>query len=606
MSDHLGPFDQDPTVDSSLFDELYALAAGHADAQLSREERQRLESLLINNDDLCDRFLDYMQMMSALENEPTWLREYLAQGTDILDETKDASPSVIPSLDIKDMDVFTTGILSEEDTLDPEPSVLGFLGDYTKSFFAFLSRPNVFSLLLAIGLPSLILVVLVFQSSINGPVPQQHSVAMVTQTYKCVWSESSDSLSAGSNLFAGEQLQLTEGLLEITFARGSTVLLKGPATFSITNGDRGFLHDGSLVAKVRKGSDRFTIRTPAIDVVDLGTEFGVCVDDKKRTADVEVFQGEVALQAANEKQPNKELRESLVAGQAVRVEVANRQGALPIIRKITPTTDTFVRYIPVVPVKPDALENSRVVLADFSDGEGSSHVDQYPGIGGLGWATGWRVEKTKHYKWSISTEETNPLLGGGKYLHVLLERESDRSNKAEGTHIERQLAMTGGVDLTKPYVVSFDYRIDALDGFPKQGEWLTLCSRSSKSSGNGWHISLIHQRDHQSGNWSFWCHDKTGEVARIDSEIPVREGDTYSFRILVDPETAQWTPSIAVNGGKWIEFESMGMRSNGTAKQNDYWPLLHLYCRMVDDSKGKDTKKISFSLDSFRIAEAKL
>jgi hypothetical protein len=112
MSDSLEPFDQEPAAGIPLLDELYALAAGHADEQLSREEAQRLESLLADHGELCDRFLDYMQMMSALESEPTRLREYLAQGTDISDEDpgpRDASPSVIPSFDIKDADVYVTG-----------------------------------------------------------------------------------------------------------------------------------------------------------------------------------------------------------------------------------------------------------------------------------------------------------------------------------------------------------------------------------------------------------------------------------------------------------------------------------------------------------------
>ena len=613
MNDPRKPHDRDPAVDPSLLDELYALAAGHADGQLNREEKQRLESLLVDHSDLCDRFLDYMQMMSALENEPTRLREYLAQGTDISDELQDASPSVIPSFDINDPDAITKEVMGQQEAPAAGSPVLGFLGDCIKTGFSFLSRPNVLSILLAVGLPVLILVVLAIQLP-DRPASRQ-LVATITQTHECVWSKEGQSLPVGSNLYAGEQLRLAKGLVEIVYSQGSTVLLEGPATFNVADGDQGFLHSGSLVAKVGKGAEGFTIQTPAIDVVDLGTEFGVCVDEKQGTAKVEVFQGEVVLQAADKKQPSIKLRESLMAGQAVRVEMAGRQGTLPIVRKIATAKDTFVRQIPLLtPGMPKSLpESPKAVVADFSGGEGVSNANQFPGTAGSGWTTGWLVKEFNGLKWSTSIEQANPILGGGKYLQVLFESESDASNGYLGAEIERRLSVTDGVDLTKPYMVSFNFRVDALDGFVGPGDRLSLCSRClpkvegkrEGQSSSGWHFSIVaddamHRR---SMHWAIVGTNKSGKVTIINSGIPVNVGNVYSFRIFVDPTTAQWTPSIAVNGGEWIEFKTMGMRSKGTAKQNDYWPVLYFYYRLSGVDKGKEVKRTEFSVDSIRYTQ---
>ncbi|MBN1589186.1 MAG: hypothetical protein JW888_06710, partial [Pirellulales bacterium] len=217
-----------------------------------------------------------------------------------------------------------------------------------------------------------------------------------------------------------------------------------------------------------------------------------------------------------------------------------------------------------------------------------------------------------------SIEQSSPLLGGGKYLSVLVERKAGGSNALVSTAIDRQLALTGQVDLTKPHVISLNLRLDALNHFTDAKDRLSICTRNvpqaafslSESASSGWHICICGAPSHyakfaRSQHWAFLQRDEQGRLIAVDSGITPQAGETYSFKILVDPGARQWTPSIAVNGGKWTTFNSIGMRSPGTAEENGYWPFLHFYCQLRGGNEGESVEKVGFSLDSVRITPAR-
>jgi hypothetical protein len=86
-------------------------------------------------------------------------------------------------------------------------------------------------------------------------------------------------------------LALTEGEIELTYGTGTKILLVGPAEF-VVDAAGGKLHRGGLVASVTEAGHGFTIETPNGKIVDLGTEFGVAVDDFG-FSEVSVFHGKV-------------------------------------------------------------------------------------------------------------------------------------------------------------------------------------------------------------------------------------------------------------------------------------------------------------------------
>ena len=93
---------------------------------------------------------------------------------------------------------------------------------------------------------------------------------------------------------AKARLHLEVGLARLDFRNGATVTLQGPAEFEILSTDRTILTSGILTASIPESAVGFEVVTPTMDVVDLGTAFGVSVGADGET-DVCVFEGEVEV-----------------------------------------------------------------------------------------------------------------------------------------------------------------------------------------------------------------------------------------------------------------------------------------------------------------------
>lgn len=555
-------------------EQLRGLIQALHEERITPEESARLEQWICQNEEARWVYVRYMNLVALLH----W------------DRSEEFEPERVAPKSAKE----TT----------PSP-IVDILGDIFQVGVNFFSRSFVWTLLLTVGLPGILLYMLVLSMSQQSS--PEMPVATVTRTHECIWSEDSSFWRPGADLYANQRLELHKGLVEITFARGAKVLLEGPATFTVAGGGLGFLRDGSLVAMVEKGAEGFAIRTPALSIVDLGTEFGVRVVDEKGTGDVEVFHGKVELRAKAKDDPKNTMRQYLTMGQAARVEVSAADAALPTVRQVAPAVSKFVRQMPV----------SGVIVANFSGGAGNTRSDQFPGTAGSGWATGWNVGahgNSKELSCVAAIDESSPLLGGGEYLRVLAERKAGNTDPDEWAAIDRRLAVTDVVDLTKPHVVTFNLRIDSLASFTKAGDRLSICTRNVElsrfvlpgSMSSGWHICMVgqggtSQKLARSRNWYFLHRDEKGRSFGVDSGITPSEGSTYSFRIVVDPPARRWTPSIAVDGGKWTEYEALGMRSKGTAEKNGYWPYLNLFWQLQGSEKEGDVERIGFSVDSIRI-----
>jgi ferric-dicitrate binding protein FerR (iron transport regulator) len=109
-------------------------------------------------------------------------------------------------------------------------------------------------------------------------------------------------LAAGEELHRGQQLQLASGLVEIAFDSGAVVTLEGPAALQLTSAWEAVLHRGTLKAQVPKEAIGFRVSNPAVEVVDLGTEFSMVTDDRGAT-EVFVLKGSVETRAGEESQP---------------------------------------------------------------------------------------------------------------------------------------------------------------------------------------------------------------------------------------------------------------------------------------------------------------
>ncbi len=115
---------------------------------------------------------------------------------------------------------------------------------------------------------------------------------IIGMTSDTTWENPGAKVDALLRFKTHETIHVLTGLVRIEFVSGAKVILQAPAVFTPTGPDSGQLDRGRLTGKATNGNFRLT--TKAAEVIDLGTEFGVAVDDVTGT-DVLVFDGEVEV-----------------------------------------------------------------------------------------------------------------------------------------------------------------------------------------------------------------------------------------------------------------------------------------------------------------------
>jgi ferric-dicitrate binding protein FerR (iron transport regulator) len=117
-------------------------------------------------------------------------------------------------------------------------------------------------------------------------------VAQITGAKDAQWRGEAKGLQPGASLHRGQRIELRAGLAEITFDSGARVVLEGAASFEVNSAWEATLRRGALKASVPPEAVGFRVSNPAVEVVDLGTEFTM-IADGKGGADVLVLKGEV-------------------------------------------------------------------------------------------------------------------------------------------------------------------------------------------------------------------------------------------------------------------------------------------------------------------------
>jgi ferric-dicitrate binding protein FerR (iron transport regulator) len=121
------------------------------------------------------------------------------------------------------------------------------------------------------------------------------AVAVLTRGVNLVWE--SEAHAPGSPLTPG-WLYLKSGLAQIEFYQGARVTLEGPAAFQLISSSEVQCTSGKLSAHVPPQAKGFRVQTPKGLIVDLGTDFGLDLNDP--AAPVHVFKGEVELHGATD------------------------------------------------------------------------------------------------------------------------------------------------------------------------------------------------------------------------------------------------------------------------------------------------------------------
>ena len=148
----------------------------------------------------------------------------------------------------------------------------------------------------------------------------QPIVARLTGTIEATWQgDAALAPAPGSHLRLKRRLSLASGLAQLAFNKGATIVVEGPASFTLSDENGLRLDFGRIVARVPEPARGFAVETPHARIVDLGTEFGVVVEQQGQTL-LHVHDGQVELALHDQPGSDSQL---VVGGQAVRVEKAS-------------------------------------------------------------------------------------------------------------------------------------------------------------------------------------------------------------------------------------------------------------------------------------------
>ena len=278
----------------------------HFDDALSSEDAARLEQWLQNGDNL-DQWAARAELHADLRRS-LQRRGIQQQARDSFSElnSQSSGQEAIPNI--------------QQHTLTPEKSPVGSSGHKT----TFAQR----WLILTIATAAVVLFAFVTLRKSDSPIKQtlngRKSIARITYQQNAGWS--SGSRLTGDTI-AGGMVHLQVGIARLDFSNGATVTLQGPAKFEVLSADRTRLHEGVLTVHVPETAIGFEIETPTVDVVDLGTAFGLAVGVDGET-DVCVFEGEVEVSAIGETSSSE--GRLVLAGNAVRSKPL--QGKLESVR----------------------------------------------------------------------------------------------------------------------------------------------------------------------------------------------------------------------------------------------------------------------------------
>ena len=130
--------------------------------------------------------------------------------------------------------------------------------------------------------------------ALNTPAPATRAHATLVRSFDAQWQGNAP--KTGQMLDRSASYQLTHGAIELQMDTGALVALRAPVTFAVHDDNKLKLDAGQACAFVPDSAIGFEIQTPQGRVVDLGTEFGVRVDEQGQS-EVVVFKGLVQANA---------------------------------------------------------------------------------------------------------------------------------------------------------------------------------------------------------------------------------------------------------------------------------------------------------------------
>lgn len=267
----------------------------------------------------------------------------------------------------------------------------------------------------------------------SGPI-----VAQITGTHNCRWRQPELGIDYGTKLRLGQVVDLEEGLAEITFNDGATVLIEGPTALAMDAADELGLTTGRIAAVVPQRSVGLRVHTQTLDVFEAGAEFGMWAQESG-ASEVHVFNGLVKADVRDA--DGRTLRRlELNAAEAARVN--------PLSTTVVefPADDAkFVRNI-----LPSSGPHDGLLAYDgFRYPEGPLEAQN----GGFGWAGPWFTTSAD----AEAGPDSNRVKAGSLAVGGIVPVGNRAQLAAQFNRIRRQLATSvGGVFDSEGLVENLD------------------------------------------------------------------------------------------------------------------------------------------------------
>lgn len=161
----------------------------------------------------------------------------------------------------------------------------------------------------------------VSQDRLAGP----DYVARVELSDDLIWSQETARTVREDGWLTSGLIEIESGDALIAFNSGATATVEGPAALSIESSNRIFLNKGKLTADVPPPASGFTVNTPRLNAVDIGTRFGIDVD-AEGNSELHVMEGEVEASRTSGNSVTVLVREGL----ALRADDRTRSELSPV------------------------------------------------------------------------------------------------------------------------------------------------------------------------------------------------------------------------------------------------------------------------------------
>lgn len=171
-----------------------------------------------------------------------------------------------------------------------------------------------------------------------GVIRKHMPVATVIEVRDARWEQEDFAPEVGTRL-KPTSFYLQEGLVHIEFDAGTRSILQAPCRLRLVDDNQLRLESGQVTSLVPESAYGFIVDTPASQVTDLGTEFGVLVNREGRS-EVHVFEGHIQLHSPSHEEESS--LQDLTAGQTAR---ATADGSIEV-GHIEDQSHLFIREMP--------------------------------------------------------------------------------------------------------------------------------------------------------------------------------------------------------------------------------------------------------------------